>query len=323
MKIRPYTTLLAATLLLASCTQEEVQGGGCVMSFRMISEDSVSTRAVNGINDNATFIFPADFTVAVDGANYMFTANSAGTNMIGWSLVAFPVSGASVQVLAFYPALLADTQIQSFAVRNNQNQTNIGTNNYRISDLMVGMPAANGTTISWGTGTWNGLDGNGKVKPTEDAIPLVFEHKMVKIRVNVNTNSATVKQIRMINVKRSIDFDTNDITFSNLDTADDGLGDNVIMYDDITGTKTNFVCTALIPKQNLTADTPFIEVVLGATPSDVTLTYTLHADANFNPGKQYIYNLDVSMDKLDVSCSIADWNTSPVGWTDVIKTVKI
>lgn len=323
MKIYHQSVLLVATLLLVSCIKEEMQEVGKVISFRMVFKDSLLTRAVDGINDNSTFIFPADFTIAVDGRNYMYTANSAGTNMVGWSTVSFPITGASVLVQAFYPALGTDNPTQSFTVRNNQSQTSIGTNNYRISDLMVGSPAANGTTISWGTGTWNGLDGSGKVMPTADAIPLIFEHKMAKIRVDVKTNSAIVKQIKMINVKRSIDFNTNNITFSNLSTSIDGLGDNVIMYDNATGTTTDFICTAIIPKQNLTAGTKFIEVVLGAIPSDVTLTYTLHEAANFDSGKQYIYNLDVSMDKLDVSCSTVDWNTTPTGWTDVNESLTI
>lgn len=300
------------------------------MTFRLASDttsivqtDSAGmSRAADGINNNSSFIFPEFFTVAVDGTNYMYTANSAGTNMIPWSIVAFPISGASVRVQAFYPAVLmkCSPTPQTFTVEYDQSQTSIGTSNYRNSDLMYGEPIANGT-YAWGT--WSGLDGSGKVMPTEDPIPLVFEHKMAKIRVDVTTNSALVKQIKMTNVKRSIDLNTSDITFSNLNTATDGLGDNILLYDDATGTSANFVCTALIPKQSLTAGTQFIEVVVGAVPSDVTLTYTLHDAASFNPGKQYIYNLSVSMDKLNVSCSIADWNTSPAGWSDVNETLPL
>ena len=90
-----------------------------------------------------------------------------------------------------------------------------------------------------------------------------------------------------------------------------GFGDNVVMFDDATGTSTNFTCTALIPKQGLAADTQFIEVVIGASPSDLTLTYKLPSAASFDSGKQYIYNLAVSMDELEVSCEIDNWNAAP------------
>lgn len=328
LTLRQHTFLLATLLLLTSCTHDEVQEVGRVMSFRLVTDncdtirtDNIgSTRAPDGVNDNATFIFPADFTVAVDGINYIYTANSAGTNMIGWSIVAFPVSGNSVKVQAFYPALLTNNSTQSFTVRYNQSQTSIGTANYRLSDLMYGVPIANGT-YAWGT--WNSLDSSGKVIPTDDPIPLVFEHKMVKIRIDVITNGATVKQITMKNVLRSIDFNTADASFSGLVSAADGFGDKVMMYDNASGSSTNFTCTALIPQQDLTANTPFIDVVVEAQPSDLTMTYSLHDAASFKPGKQYIYNLAVSMDKLEVSCSIAGWNTPPAGWLDVNETLTL
>lgn len=293
------------------------------MRFRLVSditsvvhEDSIGqTRAQDGVNDNATFVFPTEFDVAVEGVNYMFTANSAGSEMVGWSKVVFPSNGTSVRVQAFYPALLMSysSSPQTFTVKYDQCQTKNGTDNYRSSDLMYGQPQSG----------FSHLDGSGKVNPTEDPIPLVFEHKMAKIRIDVTSMGATVKQIKMKNVLRSIDFDTDNISFSNLASATDGLGDNVIMYDDATGTSTDFVCAALIPKQNLTAGTQFIEVVVGATPSDVTLIYTLPDAASFNPGKQYIYNLTVTMDKLNVSCSIADWDLYPAGWTNINEPITL
>ena len=311
MTLRPYTTLLAATLLLASCTKEEVQGVGKVMSFRLatdsievvLADGNGTTRAANNVNDDDTFIYPADFTIAVDGENYVYTASGKNRDMTSSFPAAFPVTGASVRVQAFYPAfkMSYSTSLQTFTVGHNQSQTSMGTAYYRVSDLLYGRPQSD----------FDHLDGDGKVMPTDEPIPLVFEHKMVKIRIDVTTNGATVKQIKMTNVQRSIEFKTADATFQNLVSVTDGFGDEVIMYDDAAGSSAGFNCTSLIPAQNLAADTRFIEVVIGASPSDMTLTYKLPSAASFDSGKQYIYNLAVSMDGLEVSCIIADWNPAP------------
>lgn len=283
------------------------------MTFRLVSDktsdaqaDSTGvTRAADRVNDDDTFIYPADFMIAVDGYNTIYTATAANTDMVSTAPACFPINGNSVRVQAFYPAFsmhYSDIP-QTFTVAYNQDQGSIGTDNYRVSDLMYGLPQE----------SFADIDGSGpmrKVKVTDDPIPLVFEHKMVKIRVDVTivNGGAKVKGITMKNVKRSIDFKTDDATFSNLHTADDGLGDYVIMYNDATGTASNFTCTALIPQQDLATGTAFIDVVVGSYPSDVTMTYKLHEDANFVSGRQYIYSLSVSMTELGVSCSIADWN---------------
>lgn len=310
---------MSAILLLISCAaNEDVQEIGRVISLRLISDSTTiiqsgdfrKTRADDGINDDGTFVYPADFSVAVDGENFVYTANAVNTDMTSSAPANYPVNGRSVRIQAFYPSFKMRYAItpQTFTVMQNQSQTSTGTSGYKISDLMYGVPLANGT-YAWGN--WNGLDGAGKVLPTTDAIPLVFEHKMAKIRVDFTTNGAIVKQITMKNVKRSIDFNTTDATFLNLATAADGLGDNVIMYKDAMGTSTGFTCTALIPQQNLAAGTAFIDVLVESVPTDVTLTYSLHEAANFLSGKQYIYNLAVSLTEVNVSCSIANWNATP------------
>jgi hypothetical protein len=312
-----YIILLAATLLI-SCTQEGVQEIGREMKFRLVSESIGGTRAADGVND--AFAFPVDFMVAVDGENTIYTATAVNTNMTSAAPASFPISGNSVRVQAFYPAfaMQASDTPQTFTVTYNQDQSNIGTDNYRVSDLMYGLPQE----------SFADIDGSGptrKVKVTTQAIPLVFEHMMVKIRVEVSivNGGAKVKGIKMKNVKRSIDFDTDDASFPNPATsADDGLGDYVIMYDDATGTTSDFTCTALIPQQDLATGTAFIDVVVGSYPSDVTMTYKLHEEANFVSGKQYIYSLSVSMTELGVKCSIADWDAGATS-SEFTQTQKI
>lgn len=311
MKSRSHIILLAV-LLLASCANEGVQEVGQVISFTLVSDstenvqsDSVrATRAADGINNDATFIYPSDFSVSVDGDNHIYTATAVNTVMTSSAPASFPINGNSVAVHAFYPAFLMhySSTPQTFTVEQNQSQTATGTDNYRNSDLMYGLPQAG----------FADLDGSGKVKRTSNPVPLVFEHKMVKIRVDITTSGGVnVKQITMRNVKRSIDFNTENGTFTNLAMAADGLGNNVIMYKNATGTTAGFTCTALIPQQILPTGTAFIDVLVESVPADVTLTYSLHEAANFLSGKQYIYNLAVSLTEVTVSCSIANWNAAP------------
>lgn len=328
MTIRRHLVLLTTMLLLASCTQENEQESGRVVTLCLVSEsteiaqigDVGETRAADGVNDKTTFSFPADFTVAMDGHNYVYVATALNTNMTSSSPACYPVNGSSVRLQAFYPSykMQYSATPRTFTVEQNQCQTSLGTTNYQISDLMYGLPKEDFADI----------DGSGptrRVKPTANSIPLVFEHMMVKIRLDVTINSGiTVKGITMKNVQRSIDFNTADATFSHLATASDGLGDNVLMYDDATGITTNFTCTALIPQQDLAAGTPFIDVLIKDNPTDRTLTYKLHEAANFISGKQYIYTLEVNMDEVDgVSCEITNWNMSPAGWTDISDIVTL
>ncbi len=274
-------------------------------STDVVQADSVgATRAADGINNDATFVYPAMFTIAVDGDNRIYTATAVNTLMTSSAPASFPIDGHSVRVQAFYPAFLMhySTTPQTFTVAHNQSQTSTGTDNYRDSDLMYGEPQAG----------FEDLDSSGKVIPTSNAVPLVFEHKMVKVRIDVTINSGVkVKRISMKNVKRAIDFDAENVSFSNLVSAADGLGDNVIMYNNVTGTTTGFTCTALIPQQDLDAGTGFIDVIIESAPDDVTLNYSLHENASFISGKQYIYALTVSLTELAVTCSIANWTTTP------------
>ena len=124
---------MLAALLLTSCANEEVQEVGHVISFMLVSDstetaqsDSIgSTRAADGINNDATFVYPAMFTIAADGDNRIYTASAVNTVMTSSAPASFPVSGQSVRVQAFYPAFLMHSSPtpQTFTVAQNQSQT--------------------------------------------------------------------------------------------------------------------------------------------------------------------------------------------------------
>jgi len=147
---------------------------------------------------------------------------------------------------------------------------------------------------------------------------------MAKISIIANTNGSVIKKMTMLNVKRSIDFNPVDTTFSNLAEADDGLGNSVLLYDDETGQGGTFTCSAVIPRQSLVAGTAFIRVVVEDFPNDQVLTYRLQENAMFWPGKHYEYNLNITMSGVeDVQCTMVPWDANPPGWTDIDETITL
>lgn len=277
-----------------------------------LGTEGTVTRAANNIN-NTNFPAETPITVSVDGTNYSYKtdATSVSNPMVCQDATApyFSVDGTSVNIIAYYPAFVQyATTAQAFVVQQDQS----AEAGYKNSDLMVGLPKVDfedteGNSLIEGTGMAR------KVKRTSIAIPLEFEHKLVKITMNVTINGAVVKKITMKNIMRSIDFNPADGTLSNVAAvATTGL-DNVIMYDNSTGTSTAFTCAAIIPEQDPTATTEFIDVVIQDSPTDKTLTYKLQEDGDFESGMQYIYNLTVNNDEILCTTTITDWDTAVDG----------
>lgn len=307
--IRSYIALMAVTLLLFSCAKDEAQGDSQLLPIQLtaagLGTEGTVTRAANNVNTPTNFFDGTNyinFTVAVDGTNYTYKTNDVNVNMTSTSPAYFPVNGNSVIIKAYYPAdkMQYASTAQTFTVEADQSTDA----NYKASDLMYGLPKSD----------YTGFDTDGKsVLPTTNAIPLEFVHKMVKITMNVTINGAVVKNITMKNIMRSIDFNPADGTLSNVAAvATTGL-DNVIIYDNSTGTSADFTCAAIIPEQNPAAATEFIDVVIQDSPSDKTLTYKLQEDGDFESGKQYVYNLTVNNDEILCTTSITDWDTAVDG----------
>ena len=306
----------AVCMLLAACTNDDVLQEGQVASFKLATEKQTVSRAAANLNDQATFVFPSDFTIAMDAENFTYTANGIETEMTSSEPARFPIDGSNVRIIAFYPSFAmsySDTP-QTFTVAQDQSQTDMGANNYRVSDLMYGLPQS----------TFSELDTDGKVKCTAQPIPLVFEHKMSKISINVHLNGSVIKKMTMLNVKRSIDFNPADATFSNLAEAADELGNSILVYESEVGMLVDTECAVLVPTQSLAVGTKFIEIVVEDFPNDQVLTYRLHEDADFQPGAHYIYQLQVTMSGVeDVQCTMAPWDTNPPGWTDINETITL
>ena len=287
--------------LLTSCNDDNsLREDSGRMPIQFSTCDLTLTRADDGLNNNGTFFDGStsiDFKIAVDGRNYTYSTAAANTAMTSTSPAYFPIDGTtSVKVQAYYPAdkMQYATSAQTFTVAADQTTAAY----YKASDLMYGVPAANGTTV--GSGTWNGLDADGKVIPTTNPVPLVFTHKMVKIKVVVTPSGSTVNKVELKNINRAIPFDPRD---GSLGTATAVTGTDVTMYNNTTGTTSTLTTTALIPKQTIATTVDFLTI----TTSDHTLNYRLPAEVTFDAGKQYIYNVTVNTDQITVTSNITDW----------------
>lgn len=333
LTLRRHITLLATAMLLSSCIYDEMQEGGQPVPATPEEQETpqpqtiqlsatlvgARTRADDGTNDG-NFALETPITVSVDGTNYNYKtdATSISNPMVCQDATPpyFPVNGSSVRIVAFYPSTVSySTTAQTFTVAHDQSQTATGTDNYKASDLMVGLPKAD--FVDDATPTPNSLiDGTGytrKVKPTSKQIPLEFEHKMVKIRLHTTNNGATVKKVEMKGIKRSIEFNPSDFTFTNLALATDdtdAAANTVIMYDNSSGSAADVTCTALIPKQDLAATTEFITVT---TQSGVPLVYKLPEAYYFGPGKQYFFNVNINDYEITVTSSVYDWDDAVEG----------
>ncbi len=324
-KLRRHIYLSAIVLLLSSCIYDEMQEDGQTVPSTNEEQKPVApqpiqlsatlldarTRAADGENEG-NFALETPVTVSVDGNNYSYKTDATSTsNPLDCQDAVppyFPIDGSSVRIMAYYPSTMQyATTVRTFTVAHDQSQTAAGTANYKASDLMVGLPKADFADAS-SVSLIDGSDFGRKVKPTSLSIPLEFEHKMVKIRLNTTNNGATVRKVEMTGIKRSIDFNPSDTTFQNLATATDDTDATenfVIMYEDATGSTSNVVCTALIPKQDLTSGTPFITVT---TASGTPLVYKLPENYYFAPGKQYRFNVNINDYEITATSDVTDWD---------------
>lgn len=294
MSFRRIVTMVIGSMLVFSCTDDLVQEKSQGMPIRIVSGTRTVTRAADGLNED--FANNTPINVAVDGREYDYKTNGAGVAMTCTSATPpyFPIDGSSVKLQAYYPSSVhygASSQI--FTVAELQNNDNY----YKSSDLMYGEPSPNGTPVGW-----NGLDANDKVKPTAEAVPLVFQHKLVKIKVNITTNGATVSSVTLNNIKRSVPFTPS--------TGELGLAVEFNTHTDVRmfsgSTTANFTCTAVIPPQPIGTSTNFLTVIT----SIHNLTYKLPAEVTFVSGRQYIYNVTIFGSQITVTTNVTAWDES-------------
>ena len=249
------------------------------------------TRANDGINDSQ-FEVNTPITVVVDGVSYQYKIADAAGNMTCLSTTPpyYPVNGSSVRIQAYYPKdrVTYATTAQNFDVPADQTDDT----KYKAGDLMYGKPKA----------TWTGLDAQGLVKPTGEAVPLVFNHRMAKVRVTLTNSGLKVKSIQLMGVKRRAAYTPSSNTLGTATAID---GTTITLYNNTAGTTaTTLTQTAVIPEQELTAGSEFVRVT---TVDGHTLSYDVPTTTTLSAGAVYDYKFSTSQ------TSISGFTVTPTG----------
>lgn len=290
--------------LLAACSDDKLeQEGKQPLPIKFALADSPQTRAGSNLYND----FPSgqDIMVAIDGKTYLYQTN--GTNQITLksnSTPFFPIDGSSVSISAInINTPYFEGNLMTMSVYTNQSSDSY----YIKSDKTWGQPKTD----------WNGLDGNGKVIPTSDPIPLTFKHVCAKIVVNVSlTGSSTskIKEVILNDVCCSYTLNNRTGAVSSVVSPND-----ITIYSNSSGSSQNITCAGVIPPQSISSGANFITVKL----TDCTLMYKLPKNTTFIGGNTYSYNIGTTRegnnDMLVLSASEFTYNQQQQGPTITLK----
>jgi len=208
-----------------------------------------------------------------DWTDYAFTSKAGGTLKAPTPPPFYPLDNTNVDIVAYSPYEAGST----FVVQEDQSNND----NYMASDLLFASKS--------------------NQEKTTDAVPLQFEHKMAKVVVNAIASAASgvskIQAIRLQNVKRQVNFDT-----------ETGSVSNAITYGSTTvnivndGNTTIAAGAAVIPAQTISGTLLTVVTDIG------TATYTIDSKT-FSAGK--VYRLDIRVGRTSIGGTTAITN-----WTD-------
>ena len=258
----------------------------------MVSEKDAVTRAADGIYD-AAFDGGEQVKVWFNSTSAVYFVGEAGTDnrstLYGGSL-AYPVTNTGTMPLyAVYPATSVAGDSPSHTVAADQSQSDLGTANYKASDLMY----ANGDVD---------LTVANRYTAVQD---LTFGHQLVKLKLVVTKGSdlSAVTQVKVTGVKRTVALtpSASVLTQGDLSSADDN--DNIVVF---SGSNTSLdaqTYCCVFPAQAWN-DADF--VVVTADGQDITYRLTKTKDEWAN-GHEYTLNLDVTAASLGMAVTIDNW----------------
>lgn len=200
----------------------------------------------------------------------------------------------SVTVYAVYPSASAPATAEASAtgthtVAYDQSQSDLGTANYKASDLMY---VRNVVSLS--------------EKTTQQV--LSFTHQLVKLTLNITkaADVASITKVELKHVKRqaTVAADATSMTLSHLVTAtgdDAAAGDNILVMSDITDTEAH-TGAVLFPAQAWD-DADFLEITAG---NGETAVWQL-TKSDWTPGAAYTMTFTVDASTLGVTAAITNW----------------
>lgn len=292
--------LLAAVLMIAACSKEEVDPGVISLSAAVSGGKAItrvagtSAQLQNGqFQTDAVIHVEAYKTGAAMYSNGDYTTSDTEGTMTG-SLF-YPSDGSNVDICAYYPATYTSSSTEH-AVQTDQ--TTLA--NYMSSDLMYATKLTN------------------KAKGTTHN--LTFYHAMAQIIVNIEpgtedgvTAEDIATRVTAVTIKNTVPAATLTITNGDIDAtkkAETAVADIAIL-----GNKTSNI--GLIVPQSVAAETPFIAVTYAGN----TYTYSLPAgDAKvFAEGTKYTYTFTIKAAGLVLkSYEITDWTAGEGDTKDFI-----
>ena len=292
---------VAALLTMASCSDDEVTGGGSRHLLRLSTANIISeTRATGTDSELQLTQFASGSKVAIflvedvkgtataSGDNVTkydqpleYTANGSGGLTPGTAQY-WPTSGNGLHIYGVYPYSAVSTTTThnstgiSFSVKDDQSSND----NYNASDLMTGAPSSNPVTR------------------TSSAVEVKFTHLLSKININLtkgdgfNEGDLNSAKVYIQNTKPTTTFNVQNTT---LGTASGTATDITVC----TGTKGS----AIIVPQTIESGTAFIKVVVGGGE----YIYKLASATTFEGKTQYTYNITVAKTGLTVTSTINAW----------------
>lgn len=297
MKLTVKSLVFVIATALAACSADDdtpIGGGGDnpvdshLLPIKLAVGDAPQTRAADGLlKDN----FPSgtDITVVIDGNDYSYKTNEPGKELTCTNnpIPYYAISGKSVSIKAFYPALQGwYNRTSTWGWSVNADQTS--DDSYKWSDKMYATVPS----------SYSGLDSDGKVTPTKNVVPLKFYHLMAKVQLTITTPDANtkIKKVTLNSVKTGYQMDcvncrAYDAYFDTNNTA--GV---ITVYNNASGATGTVTCAAVFPPQTIGSDVNFITV----TTTDATLYYKLPQSVNFVSGQQYAYKLSTYVDKQEM-----------------------
>lgn len=281
-------------MAMTGCSQDEEESNASKQNTRkmLLTSNVAQTRSISQkiqttqlTSGNTVGVVVTDETDAIISDNSKITADGDGGFTYDKDLF-WPVEGkAGIYAYAPYQEGWKEKFGEDYTFTVAADQTT--DSGYLSSDLLYGTPT-NGNPIA----------------QSESAVAITFQHKLVKININLKNHSETDlggSTVRLQNVANTATF--------NLKTGELGTpsGKATVKAATFATDATTYSCSAIVMPQKLTAGSEYVGVVL---KSGGMLTAKLHSDMELVGGKTYNFTVSVGVGGADmtVTSALTDWD---------------
>ncbi|MCD8034042.1 MAG: fimbrillin family protein [Alistipes sp.] len=293
-----FAAALTGAMMIASCSKSDdiqddtnrpVRFSGAIEG--QVAATPVSRAADDRWGNDAIGIFMVGHggtTVSESVVNYQYTTTGNDNFTPVSSVIYYPMSGAAVDFIAYYP-YAANVTLDNEITVTIGDQTDAGQPTF---DLLYAKADKGG---------------NGYTKEDKDAVALKFDHKLAKIVMNckadasvgaTNLDDMTVT-IKGTNSKNTFDLKTGTLGAAN--TEADVTPRKIATADGFDASY-----DAIIMPGEYGANTITVEFTIDGE----TFTWDVsEAHAKFDGGNEYTYEVTITRTGVSVSGSITSWET--------------